>query len=264
VNKRIVYFHWHEKEAVANLSKIKLKGYTSELGVLYSQADFKAIRDNPPELFIIDLSRLPSHGREVAVGLRSYKSTRQIPIVFVGGEEEKINKVKQVLPDALFCGWKNLISAIKQAEQLDGTTLIQMKNSLQAYSNTPLPQKLGIKENILVGLIDPPKNLKQTIGDLPDGVKLVKNPKQKSDLFLLFALFMGGLENNFEVMNHNLNDRGSVWIFWPKKTSGIESDLNQQEVRNYGLARGFVDYKVCSFDETWSGLKFCRRKKQNE
>jgi len=261
VKKRILYFHWNKEEAVINVSKIKLNGYVTELGILNSQADFKTIRIDPPNIFVIDLSRLPSHGREVAVGLRSYKSTKQIPLIFVDGAKEKVEKVKQVLPDSIYCSWKNLKAGIKKAESIDVEKLIPKKNIMQAYWNTPIFQKLGIKENSTVGLIDPPKKIKEILGELPQGVKLVKNPKKQSELFLLFALFMGGLESNFEEMNRQLSEKGSVWILWPKKTSGIESDLSQNEVRNYGLARGFVDYKVCSFDETWSGLKFCRRKK---
>lgn len=261
MSKRILYFHWHNEETTANVSKIKLKGYVVELGVLNSQVDFKTIRNNPPDIFLIDLTRIPSHGKEVAVGFRSYKSTKQIPIIFIDGVKDKVAKIQDILPDAIFTSWVNLKSAIKSAEEIDKDTLVVKKNILQAYANTPLPQKLGIKENTIIGLFDPPRDLKHTLSDLPHGVKFIKNPKKKCDLVLLFALFMGGLENNFEKMNYCLKEGGSVWILWPKKTSAIDSDLKQQEVRAYGLARGFVDYKVCSFNETWSGLKFSRRKK---
>lgn len=261
MKKRIVYFHWNQDEALVNAKKLKTLGVEVELGVLNSQSDFKAIRNNPPDVFVIDLSRLPSHGREVGTGLRSYKSTRHVPIIFLEGEKEKVEKVKQILHDAIFCSWKNLKAGIKKAESVDTEKLLPKKNALEAYRDTPLPQKLGIKENSIVGLIDPPKRLKEILGELPQDVKLVKNPKKQCELFLLFTLFMGGLESNFEEMTKLLSEKGSFWILWPKKTSGIESDLSQNEVRNYGLARGFVDYKVCSFDETWSGLKFCRRKK---
>lgn len=260
--KRIRYFHWDDLEAKVNCARITVLGFEVLYKQIKSQKDFTAIRQNVPDLFLIDLSRLPSHGREIGTALRSFKQTRLVPIVFLGGEKEKVERVKKILPDAFYAEWSNLKSTIGKALKSDHKNVITKKNVLEAYSGTPLIQKLGIKSKSIIGCINPPRGIKTILGKLPGSAKLLLNPKPGCDLLFWFVELMVELESEFENVVSLMNEKGSIWILWPKQKGRIRSELTQHEIRNVGLSRGLVDYKVCSFDETWSGLKFTRRKKQ--
>lgn len=79
------------------------------------------------------------------------------------------------------------------------------------------------------------------------------------DFAILFVTTRAGLEKRFDRLRDRLKSTGMLWISWPKKTSGVASDLTENVVREIGLSKGLVDVKVCAIDETWSGLKFVRR-----
>lgn len=125
--------------------------------------------------------------------------------------------------------------------------------------NTPLPKKLGIKDGFKVALLTSPKGFASTLKPLPAKVSFTARPEQEADLFVAFA------RSNAELQAHLLAIPRSVlkqtlWLAWPKKASGVASDLDGNIVRESGLAAGWVDFKVCSVDDTWSGLAFKRRK----
>jgi uncharacterized repeat protein (TIGR03917 family) len=125
------------------------------------------------------------------------------------------------------------------------------------YSGTPLPKKLGIKEGSTVWLAGAvPAGFAATLGELPDGARLVKSAGDP-DLTLFFVRRARDLAKLPAVA-----ERGghALWICWPKKTSPLAVDLNEDLVRQAGLDLGLVDYKVCAVDADWSGLKFARRK----
>ncbi len=125
------------------------------------------------------------------------------------------------------------------------------------YSGTPLPAKLGIKPDSTVALIDAPDTFEQTLGKLPPGVVLSRNPGGKQPLALWFVTSLHDFRSRLRSVAAST---GRVWIIWPKKSSGVATDLSEQTIRDGGLAIGLVDYKVCAVDSTWSGLLFTRRK----
>jgi hypothetical protein len=127
------------------------------------------------------------------------------------------------------------------------------------YAGKALPDKLGIKANSVLALINAPQGFDRTLGDLPEGVVTLENTDAASDLAIWFVRSRRELEERIPQMVAR-TDGGLLWIAWPKKASGVASDLSQQGVRETGLAADLVDYKVCSIDETWSGLLFTRRK----
>ncbi|NNG17367.1 MAG: DUF3052 domain-containing protein [Gemmatimonadales bacterium] len=133
------------------------------------------------------------------------------------------------------------------------------KSALAGYSGTPLPKKLGIKAGYVVALVGAPQGFEKTLGRLPDDVQLRKQARGKPDLVVWFARSRKELESRVKRMGA-LAGVGGLWIAWPKKASGLATDLSQSDVRKVGLASGLVDYKVAAIDETWSGLKFARRK----
>lgn len=133
---------------------------------------------------------------------------------------------------------------------------------MAGYSTTPLVKKLGIKENFRVALVGAPEGFDATLGALPVGVKLVTNVRQRPiNLALLFTKKYSELDKRFATLAAALSPDGSLWVAWPKKASGVATDLTFASVQEAGLAAGLVDVKICAVDGTWSGLKFVYRLK---
>ncbi len=132
---------------------------------------------------------------------------------------------------------------------------------MAGYSGTPLPKKLGIKEGFRIALVNAPKDFESELGELPDNVESIKRPSKSLDIILLFVLTQRALARDFAKFAGRINANGMIWIAWPKKGSGVTTDLSEQRVREIGLNAGLVDVKVCAIDETWSGLKFVYRLK---
>jgi hypothetical protein len=116
----------------------------------------RALRDDPPDAVVIDLGRLPSHGREFGVSLRVTKATRGIPLVFVGGQPEKLARVREVLPDAVFTEWAEIGPALEEAIAAPPADPVAPKSVFAAYERVPLARKLGIGPGTVVGLADAP------------------------------------------------------------------------------------------------------------
>ena len=134
-----------------------------------------------------------------------------------------------------------------------------LKGSTAGYSGTPLPKKLGIRDNYSVAVINAPDRFERKLDPLPAYTKIVDNPKD-SNVAVLFALSLAELARDFRPLAKALPEKSALWIAWPKKASGVKTDLDGNVVREFGLDEGWVDYKVCAIDETWSGLCFARRK----
>ena len=126
------------------------------------------------------------------------------------------------------------------------------------YSGTPLPQKLGVKPTHAVFLDGQPADVE--LGDLV-ATSVVRRLPRTMDLTLTWHTTLAGLEKRLPVLFERTSTAGMVWVCWPKKTSRVASDLDENLVRDLGLELGFVDVKVAAIDATWSGLKFVRRLK---
>ena len=132
---------------------------------------------------------------------------------------------------------------------------------MAGYSGTPLPQKLGIKPGSRVTVLEAPAGFPGTLGPLPDSVILETNEVGWCDLLLFFTTSREQLAHQFPALAQVIRPAGSLWIAWPKRASGVATDLTENVVREIGLAAGLVDNKVCAIDETWSGLRFVVRLK---
>ena len=132
---------------------------------------------------------------------------------------------------------------------------------MAGYSSTPLARKLGIKEGFHVGLVNSPKGFRKELTDLPARVKFSTENISKVDLILLFLDSEQMLKKEFPKMMKKIPADGTLWVAWPKKSSGIDTDLSFDNVQKFGLASGLVDVKICAVNETWSGLKFVYRLK---
>jgi hypothetical protein len=132
---------------------------------------------------------------------------------------------------------------------------------MAGYSATPLPKKLGIESGMTVGIINAPNDVAFDLGDLPDGVEVVRDSEDAAaDVYLIFADRAAEAERAFIRAMSLLPPDGSIWIAWPKKSSGEETDIVEDTLRDLFLPTGMVDNKVCAIDETWSGLRFVVRK----
>lgn len=129
------------------------------------------------------------------------------------------------------------------------------------YSKRPLVDKLGIRPDQRVAILNPPEGYDRTLGPLPDGVQRAASARGPLDFIQFFTVDRKELERRFPVLARALRDDGALWISWPKGASGVRTDVNENVVREIGLANGLVDVKVCAVDEVWSGLKFVRRLK---
>jgi hypothetical protein len=130
---------------------------------------------------------------------------------------------------------------------------------MTGYSGTPLPKKLGIKEGMTVGILNAPNYFNFDLGDLPEGV-VTHRTEKPADIYLIFADRIAEAERGFQRAMTMLPADGAIWIAWPKKSSGVETDIRENTLRDIFLPTGMVDNKVCAIDETWSGLRFVVRK----
>ena len=256
---RIRLVHWKPEEAQPRADQLAAAGYD----VAYEPMDPNTLRGlakDPPDAFVIDLTRLPSHGRDVGIYVRERKATRRVPIVFVGGAPDKVARAKERLPDAVYAAWEDAAAAIEHAIANPPDNPVVPASTLAGYSGTPLPKKLGIKPGAAVALVDAPPDFEQTLGPLPEGVELRRGVAGRPDVIMLFTRARAHLEAGAPEMRDAMPDGGRLWLAWPKKASGVVTDVSEPVVREVGLAAGLVDYKICAIDSTWSGLLFARRK----
>jgi len=132
------------------------------------------------------------------------------------------------------------------------------------YSGTPLIKKLGIKEQFNVALVGAPTDFLDALGPLPNGVKILSKPKAPLDFVMIFVKSRTILENTFRQFATMLKPTGMIWVAWPKKASGVPTDLTFDPVQKIGLSAGLVDVKICAVDDVWSGLKFVIRVKDRK
>jgi len=132
------------------------------------------------------------------------------------------------------------------------------------YSGTPLPKKLGIKEEFKIGLVNPPEKFLNLISPLPPKAQVLSRLIKPLDLVICFVNSRRALVKQFSPLAAKLRANGMIWIAWPKKNSGVETDLDFGHVQRIGLDAGLVDVKICAIDETWSGLKFVYRLKDRK
>lgn len=171
---------------------------------------FKQLRENPPDAVVVDLSRLPSAGRDVALSLRTYKSTRHVPLVFVGGEPGKVALIKQFLPDATYTTWDDIRSSLERAMANPPANPIVPKSRLAGYAGVPLPKKLGIKKGSVVSLVDAPPGFERTVVRLPEGVVVHNKVQIEADVAIWFVRSRMELENNIQRMTP-LASKGALW-----------------------------------------------------
>jgi len=135
---------------------------------------------------------------------------------------------------------------------------------MAGYSGTPLPQKLGIKPSLNVVTINAPTDYRRLLGKIPEGVTFSDRLKPESNFVHVFIKKRSELEKRLSALREKIADTGTVWVSWPKRSSGVPTDVTEDVVRAVALPLGFVDIKVCAIDDTWSGLKLMVRRRNRK
>ena len=250
---------WKAERAQELAEELQQFGFVVDAGPL-DQNTLKNLAKKPPGAVVIDLGKLPAQGRDVGVMLRTRASSRFVPLVFADGAEDKIERAREVLPDATYCAREDMGDAVTKVISDPPSDPVVPSSAFAGYSGTPLPKKLGIKASSIVALVNGPEGFEETLGSLPDGATIAHAASSDAAVTLWFLDSLDALNDGIREMAEIAGD-GRLWICWPKKASGIHTDVTQNEVRSTGLATGIVDFKICAIDATWSGLCFTRRKK---
>jgi len=136
--------------------------------------------------------------------------------------------------------------------------------TMAGYSGTPLPQKLGIKPGTILVAIDPPENYRKLLAPVPSGVNFATRPVGNTKFVHLFVKERRALTEHLRQLRQKIAEDAVVWVSWPKKSSGVPTDVTEDVIRAVALPLGFVDIKVCAVDEVWSGLKLMIRRENRK
>lgn len=256
--KIIKLIHWNKDEILERQEIIASAGFKVDSDIGSGVKVFKDLADDSPAAIVIDLSRLPSQGRDFGLMVRQRQATRQIPLLFVGGHVDKVKIIKELLPDAVYTSWEKLIHDLKQAIQSPPAHPIYHESAFAGYAGKSLVEKLGIQPGKTICLISPPEGFIEHLGKLPAGVKFIEGASGAISMTIYFCKLKEQLERDIPTILEQ-SQYGPIWIAWPKRRSKLACDLSQQFVRQIGLDNHLVDYKICSIDETWSGLLFKNR-----
>src|SRR4051812_11052448 len=213
----ILLVHWNEPEAKERARSLKALGYKAKILFDPEKHSLAEVREHPPELFLIDLSRLPSQGREIAGHFRRAKATRNVPILFLGGDTERVKTARKLIPDAEFAGWDEIRSAIKRAIK-NAPRNPAVPSTMASYSASALPKKLGIRDNCSIMLINAPNRFERKLDPLPAYTKIIDDSKN-ANVAILFALSLAELARDFPPLAKALPEKTALWIAWPKKAS---------------------------------------------
>jgi CheY-like chemotaxis protein len=251
---RVRLLHWKSEQAQAMVELLEGGGFHVEYDAEYSSALMREWRLNPPTAFVIDLTRLPSRGLEIAIALRQSPKTKQVPIVFCEGEAEKLKRIKEALPDAAYCTAKNLLKTLKASRPLQVPA--KPAAMMNRFGHRTAAQKLGVIEGTTIAAWNAPRNLNNILGELPPGAEITE---QDGAVTLCFVHSVDALRSDISRVRH-LAATTKLWILWSKKGSPSHAGVTEPLVRETGIDLGLVDYKICAVDSVWSGMLFAKRK----
>jgi hypothetical protein len=256
---RIQVIHWKAAEAGALLDACRDAGFEVDYIERDGASISRAIRANLPAAIVIDLSRLPSHGREVAVWLRGQKSTHRIPIVFVGGEAEKVQRIREILPDASYSTLSSLKTSLKAAIRLSQSNLVTPPAMMERWRWKSAVQKLGIEAHSSVSVVGPPRDFPALLGNLPEGVDFIEDGENDVACAPVTLWFIESLEALLQSLRpiRALANRTKMWVLWKK---GSDNGVNQVSICKAAIEVGLVTYKLCAVDAHWSAMLFARKK----
>jgi hypothetical protein len=254
--QRVRLFHWNSKEAAALIAKLRAVGFEALHNAETQSPSVRELKESGVVAVVIDLSRLPSHGKYVGAWVRGSKSTRQLPLVFVGGEAAKVAAIREQIPDAVYSSVAGVGAALKKAIARPLRDPVVPRQMMESAPGRTAAQKMGIREGSVVGLIDPPADYLKVLGVLPEGVVLEEDSQRACPITVWFLHDRGEYEAALAA-RRLLAAKSRLWIVWQK---GRRDGLNGNFVREAALAMGLVDYKICSLDGVWTGMVFAVKK----
>lgn len=258
---RIRLIHWRKSEATSHVEALTLAGHKVEHDEQFRPGLMKQWRESPPDAFVIDLSRLPSHGREIAVALRQSRATRSIPIVFCAGEPEKVAALRALLPDAAYCDLPKLPSTLRKALASPLNTPVRPTAMMDRYKSRTAAEKLGVKEGGSVAIINAPRDVERVLGTLPRDAKLLETetPVSEAQVHLCFIHRPDELDSLLSLFRSTAR-HSKLWMVWRKGGKAAAGDVTEALVRNHALDLGLVDYKVCSVSDVWTAMLFALKR----
>ena len=253
LQKRVRVIHWKPEESGPLIARCEAAGFAVEYAPERFPEIARAIRQSPPDVIVIDLSRLPSHGRECAVALRTTKYSREIPLILAGGEATKVDAIRKLLPDVVFISYDGVCDAIRSARKV--TNPVTPTPIMERYGNRTVAQKLGAKEGTAIAVIDAPRDYADVIGPLPEGAALLEEPETIEPITLWFIRDERTYQDVLPKMR-KLAARTKLWVAWRKGSKQFTGDM----VRIQAINAGLVDYKICALGQSWSGMAFAAKK----
>jgi hypothetical protein len=252
---------WKEDLARERAALLKAARLNVDASPLNTSRLIGRIMENPPCAIVIDLDRMPSHGLAVGIVLRRSASTRRIPLVFAGGADEKVARVRSELPDAVFTPWSAVAPSVRRAVRSVPAEPLKPRPLIERYESSGLARKLGFKAGMTCALLQAPEGFEERIDDLPDNFQFRPGIAATTALVIWFVRSRAEMELAADRASLRLPQGVSVWIVYPKQSGRYAADFTQNDVRAAALSVGLVDYKICAVDDDWTGMKFARRKK---
>jgi hypothetical protein len=255
MKKNVRLIHWKADEARPLIDLIESAGYNVHYAGDQKMIRMADLRQIYPVAAVVDLSRMPSYGRYWATDVRSSKF-RHLPILFVDGDAERVARVKAAIPDAEYVSLSELTAALQRAKPVENP----VQPARMMASPRSAAQKLGIKAGSRVAVFDAPRGYAKVIGSLPDGASFEEEPTEMAPVTLWFVRDADTCLAGLRAMK-KIAGKSKLWVLYPKQRKGkAPSGITQAVVREAAIKVGLVDYKVCSVDETWTGLAFAVKK----
>ena len=257
---RVRLLHLRPLEAVERISALHALGYDVAFDPLDDRDALKKVWQTPPDAYVFDITRAPSHMRELAISLRERKTTRHVPMVFAGGDPAKVARLREALPDAAYASWDDIGGTLAEAIAHPPEAPVVPESLFAGYSGTPLPKKLGVKPGMTVALLDAPEEFAETLGPLPEGATLAWDGVGAEPARGVVRALTGGARGGAGAGHGRRRGARRAVDGVAQAGFGGGDGPDATGGAGGGPRAGLVDYKVAAIDGTWSGLLFTRRK----
>jgi hypothetical protein len=250
--------HSNEIDGPKRVAELASAGYRVHYRQ-WSNREIVQAKAELPAAVLVDLSRTPSRGRDIAIAMRSHRVMLAVPFVVLGGSVETTAALREFLPDAIEAEWKRVAAVLRRAigKPPSGARLLSV---FAAYEKSSLAKKLGIKAKSIVAMQGAPRGFRGTLGEIPPGAKLVTATGEvPRDLTLWFVNSLDQLEGHIASMKQHAKS-GALWVFWRKSPLANGSRMTLPVVRKTALDAGLMDFKVIRVDDNWAGMRFTLRR----
>jgi hypothetical protein len=247
---RVILLHWKQEEILDRAAR--LAGLAVDPYVPVQGEGMKGLKAfDTPDAFVISLERLPSHGRDIGWHLMQQKATRQIPLVYVGGDPAKVAKIRELLPEAVYTSWDEAAEAVRMALAAPAGVPVRKPPVVSA---APLHAKIGLKAGMHIALIGAPAPLEQLVPALPEGIAIQEMPAPgETAMTLWFVRSEDEFLEEIPTIARLLGDKPRLWIFY-RKGKGVTWTGMLESAGTHGLAQ----FKIMRLDDVWSGVAFGR------